>query len=102
MQPVRRIAQRPDDSQYHRHVLGSAAGHHRSNRDFLGSEPPPAHRLDADDVARCQARGLEKRSDELVGGRNDRQPVSPSVVLKKLVGRESVVDVVAGGGEVHD
>src|SRR5437660_9949675 len=58
-------------------------------------------RLDADDVARCQARGLEKRLDERVRRRNDRQPVGPAVVLIELVGGERVGDVVRGGGEVH-
>ncbi len=101
MQPIRRIAQRTDHSEHHWHVFGSAACHNSRNRDFLGGEPAPAYRLDADDVARCHARGLEKRSDERVCRRNDRQPVGPAVVLIELVGGESVGDVVRGGGEVH-
>ena len=101
MQPVRRVAQRADHREHHRHVVGSAPCHNSRNGDFLGGEPSPAHRLDADDVARRHARGREKRSDERVGRRDNRQPVGPAVVLIEFVGREGVGDVVRGGGEVH-
>ena len=81
---------------HHRHVLRSAAGHHRVDGGVLGGDDDLAGRHRAEHDVGGELRGLEELRHRLRRGRHDRQTVGPApgvVVLEQL----GVVAVLVGG-----
>jgi hypothetical protein len=99
VQVEQRVGQRLDGGQHDGEVLGTAAGHHRVDRELLHRRLALAGGQDADDLQGIPAGGAQHLAHARLGGRHDRQPVGPAALLVEAVGvLPGAVELEDGGG----
>src|SRR5262249_57635790 len=86
------LHRRDDD----RHVLGPAAGHDRVDGDLLRGDRYRPVRDERDLLLGIETRGREHHRHAVLGRRDDRQPVGPSLLEAELP-RVDVVDAIPLG-----